>query len=384
MWPGGSNELLLKAALLQGEPALRAWEGWKRTVDLRDPLDPECYRMLPLVYRNLRTLGLADPWMGRLAGVYRREWYRNRLLLHAAAGALARLHAGGIETMVLKGAALLTAYYRDCGVRPMGDCDVLVPTAGRRGAIDVLVRSGWKPLYRDPARLTDAVLDTRHSWGFVDARGLQLDLHWHALWLSCDPDADDDFWSRAEALTLEGVATRVLDPASLLLNVCVHGAEWEQAAPLRWIADAAIILRERGAQLDWDRGTAQAERHHAALLLRDALVYLRDSLGAAVPDYALARLHRARISKLERRMQRAQRSAHILLGGLPILWHRYLFCRRAWSGATFRDFLGFPLWVKRTLALDGRRLPVWALRRAGANIGRAVRAAARSAVALLK
>jgi len=378
------NELLLKAALLQGEPALRAWEEWKRAVDLRNPLDPECYRMLPLLYGNLRALGAASPWMDKLAGVYRREWYRNRLLLHAAARGLAQLHAAGIETMILKGAALIPNYYGDCGLRPMGDCDVLVPAAQRNAAIGVLVRGGWKPMLREPAALTDRVLDTRHSWGFADARGLELDLHWHALWLACGPHADDDFWARAESLELDGIATRIPDPTGLLLSVCVHGAEWEEAAPLRWIADAAIILRRRGAEVEWDRLAAQAARYHASLLLHDALAYLKASLDAAVPEDALAQLNRARVSQLERRMHSAVRSGRTVLGSLPIMWHRYLFHRQAWDGAAVRDVLGFPLWLKRTLVLDGRQLSAWALKRVCANIGRAARAAARSALALLR
>jgi len=381
MSAGGTNELLLKAALLQGEPALRAWEEWKRAVDLRNPLDPECYRMLPLLYGNLRALGAASPWMDKLAGVYRREWYRNRLLLHAAARGLAQLHAAGIETMILKGAALIPNYYGDCGLRPMGDCDVLVPAAQRNAAIGVLVRGGWKPLRREPAALTDRVLDTRHSWGFADARGLELDLHWHALWPARGPHADDDFWARAESLELDGAATRIPDPTSLLLSVCVHGAEWEEAAPLRWIADATIILRRRGAEVEWDRLAAQAAKYHASLLLHDALAYLKASLGAAVPEDALEQLNRARVSELERRMQRAMRAAHALLGSLPILWHRYLFQREAWDGPSARDFLGFPVWLKRTLAMDTRRLAVWAASRACANAGRVVRTAARSAPA---
>ena len=51
-WPTHDQELLLRAALLQGEPALEFWNEWRRKVDL-DVIDYGSHRMIPQLYRNI-------------------------------------------------------------------------------------------------------------------------------------------------------------------------------------------------------------------------------------------------------------------------------------------------------------------------------------------
>jgi hypothetical protein len=46
-WPTEQQELLLKAALLKGEPAIQAWERWVSQVDIND-LDQGSLRLTPL------------------------------------------------------------------------------------------------------------------------------------------------------------------------------------------------------------------------------------------------------------------------------------------------------------------------------------------------
>ena len=88
MFPTREQELLLRAALLQGEPALQAWQDCKAQVNLEQELDMGSYRLMPLLYRNLRTLGVDDPLMGKLRGIYGREWYKNQMLFRAMAEVL--------------------------------------------------------------------------------------------------------------------------------------------------------------------------------------------------------------------------------------------------------------------------------------------------------
>jgi hypothetical protein len=69
-WPNRDQELLLRAALLNGEPALEAWNEWRRTVNV-DVVDYGSHRMIPQLYRNMQRLGVNDSLMERLKGVYR-------------------------------------------------------------------------------------------------------------------------------------------------------------------------------------------------------------------------------------------------------------------------------------------------------------------------
>src|SRR6476661_5923141 len=87
-WPTRAQELILRAALLQGEPALASWNEWQRSVNL-DVIDYGSHRVVPQLYRNLQRHGVKDPLLERLKGVYRYYLYKNEILMHRI-GALLR------------------------------------------------------------------------------------------------------------------------------------------------------------------------------------------------------------------------------------------------------------------------------------------------------
>ena len=70
-WPTPLQELLLKATLLKTNAALQAWEEWYGQEGL-ERLDNRSYRLLPLTYRHLQSLGYQDPVLMKLKGISRR------------------------------------------------------------------------------------------------------------------------------------------------------------------------------------------------------------------------------------------------------------------------------------------------------------------------
>ena len=131
---------------------------------------------------------------------------------------------------------------------------------------------------------------------FADARAQRIDLHWHLLPDSCWPGADDEFWERASATALRGARVSVLDATDQLLHTCAHGVKWEHVPPLRWIADAAMILGDPSVAIDWERLVRLADRLRLILPLRDALTHLESTLGLPVPRPVLAALQNATVS----------------------------------------------------------------------------------------
>src|ERR1700730_5129597 len=161
--PTPDQELLLQACFLDGPDAIAAWTQWRGHVD-PEQLDEDSSRLLPMLYDALRKHGISDPGMGRLKNAYRQTWYDNTLRFHLAATVLRALHEAGIQTMLLKGPALVLRYYGDVGLRPMEDVDILVPTHLGPAAIDILKGLGWTPVFELVGFTEGVALEVGHAY----------------------------------------------------------------------------------------------------------------------------------------------------------------------------------------------------------------------------
>jgi hypothetical protein len=296
-FPNALESLLIRAAVLEGDAGRAAWSKWRRRGDL-DAVDLASHRLLPQLYRNLVTLGVEDSLLGRLKGVYRYHWYANQLLLRRGGETIAALEAAGIRTLVLKGAALGALHYGDRGARPMNDLDILVPRDAAPEAMRVLRANGFIPEVEPP----EAMLGIRHSENFEDEDGRSVDLHWYAL---AQPANDDDFWAAAVPVEVGGVPTLALCPADELLYACVHGLCLNPVSPIRWVADALIVIRSAEGRLDWSRLVERGVARRLTVTLGAALEYLRNEFAAPVPVETLAALRSAPSSRVERWAHRA-------------------------------------------------------------------------------
>jgi hypothetical protein len=287
---------MLRAALLEGELALESWNEWERNVNI-EVIDYGSHRMIPLLYRNLQRHEVKDPLMERLKGVYRYYLYKNEILLHRTGILLAAFEDAGISTMVLKGAALIPLYYRESGLRPMLDADVLVHANQAEQAMELLTRLQWTPVRYGRPQMRIPII---HSTPFEDGRGRQVDLHWHLFWECFNANDDDAYWENAIPVQIGGVQTLALNPTDQLLHTCWHGARWNEVPPIRWVADAMAILGASAAEIKWPSLLKKAEKHRIILPVKDSLEYLKKTFAAPVPDTLLKSLSAIRISKIER------------------------------------------------------------------------------------
>jgi hypothetical protein len=338
-WPNPDQTLLLRAAVLPAPQAHAAWQALRPRVDLAR-LDRASLRLLPLLDANLRRHGIDEPLGDALALAREQAAARNRALFRVGRRLLATLADAGIDTLMLKGGALAATVYGDPGLRPMSDLDVLVPTARARAAIDALERQGWAPRIA----VTPGFIRTQHAADMVAEGGTaKCDLHWHAYWECCRPDADTDLWAASTALDFEGVPTRALAPADQLLHVCVNGSRRARRPNLLWIPDALRLVEAGG--IDWPRLLAQAAARRFSLRARAMLGYLRRTFDARVPDEALDGLGAIRVSGLERLEFRVGNRPQGLLGELPNYWCNY---RRLDGGTGMPPLLGFPFYLQQT------------------------------------
>ncbi|HWB16842.1 MAG TPA: nucleotidyltransferase family protein [Vicinamibacterales bacterium] len=238
--------LLRAAALAPPDAALAAWTAWRAGAD-RWRFDPASDWWLPLVWWNLREVVTDAADASLLREHYRRAWIHHQHLIARVAPALDALHREGIETLLLKGAALAIATYERPALRPFGDVDVLVAPDAAPRAHAVLEGIGWTPF----RTLVPTLRAALHGLGYTDAYGATLDLHAYALVECCAPGIDAGFWSRSESVQVGGIDTRVLSPADQLLHVCTHGLRFHGIPTSHWMADATMILRRAANTLDW-------------------------------------------------------------------------------------------------------------------------------------
>ena len=305
LWPTREQELLLRACLFGNDAGLAAYLEWMSRVDV-EALDYGSFRMLPLLYRNLKRLGVEARVLDKFKGAYRQTHYQNKLAFYRVAALIDLLERAGIATMVLKGAALIPLYYGEVGVRPMSDFDLVIRPEKALAAIDLLERSGWE---REPGLpLTPGFVSIHYSWHFKLRAAAELDLHWYIFDQCCYPNADAELWEHSVPIEIEGFPSRALSATDQLLHTCVHGAQWDPVPPLRWIADAMIILNCSGGQINWRRLVRQAKERRLVPAARDTLTYLQTSLGAPVPDEVLLELRSAPVSLIERAEYRSRTS----------------------------------------------------------------------------
>lgn len=297
-WPAPEQELFLDAALFEDDRGTRAWEEVRAELVL-DDIDRERIAILPLLYLTLRRRGVDDPLMARLKGLHREAWYHHRLLFHAFGPACRGLEARGIETMVLKGAAMVGLWNGQIA-RRMDDIDLLVRPKTALAAMETLDHLGWRQL--GAAGFRQQLVDAKHGARFDSAGGLHLDLHWAVL--NRRPGYGDvgsyDPWPRARPVQVQGTPTLALDPADLLVEVIAHGARWRSAAQLRWIADAVTVLRLTDG-LSWDQVLRTASELGRVPVMREALRYLAERFSAPVPAAALAAFEAAPTSARQER-----------------------------------------------------------------------------------
>lgn len=193
-----------------------------------------------------------DPQRAAARAVHRAATVRV-LGLEARLVAVAGLLAGaGIESRVLKGAAVANLDYETPALRSYADIDLLVRPADLDRAVRVLSGSGFARTLAEPRPGFDSRFDK--SITLVNAAGaFELDLHrtfvlgpWGVL-------VDlERLWETGEDVVVAGHDLRALSRDHRLVHACYHAALGDWPLRLGTLRDVAEMLRGAG------RGTMSA------------------------------------------------------------------------------------------------------------------------------
>lgn len=363
MIPTKEQTLLLRACLLSGADVATAWQTWRGRIAF-DDMDAGSFRLMPLLYHNLRRENIDDPLLGRIKGIYRQNWSRNQLLFHEAAQMMSALQAAEIPVLVLKGATLANNFYPDSGQRPMGDFDFMVPFAQTGRAFEVMKQCGWK--YAESVPLQQTVWSS-HASKWDNQNGRQIDLHWHLLPGWRLPDVDDDVWVHGAKVPIAGISFPSMNATDLLWHVCAHGTIGDEIPSIRWVADAWMILHSPDYAIDWEIFLNAIQRRNLDFSVGCALRYLQKEFNAPVPISVVETLERVPPSWLERWEQRIVSRPRGLLGALPL--HCVNYIRHARGQNLWRKISGAPVFFQRTWGISGaRNLPAQVIKKAAKRL----------------
>ena len=212
---------------------------------------------------------------------------------------LATLNRERIQVIALKGAALNRLVYRDLGLRPIGDVDLLIQEQHLSRARDLFDELGYsqnESLSEDSGNVDNYHYCPR----LLSPDGsVEIELHRHVVRRSSPLYFElDDLWSQAREKGIGNQNVWILGPVDLISHLCLkffvdRGLRQHSYAALRQLADIAETLTFYAEELDWSVLVRQAQaRSHAAPIFC-ALYTARKLLGSRIDQKVLDRLRPA-------------------------------------------------------------------------------------------
>ena len=204
---------------------------------------------------------------------------------------LASLESAGVDTIVIKGAALAYSCYPHPWLRTRTDTDLLLSRHSLEPAATTLEAAG----YTQSANVsTGEFVSHQASWVRVDEHGLLhvMDVHWKVVnpQVLADVITFQDVRDSSVLVRAGAAALRVPHPVWSLLIACVHRlAHHQDQERLGWLFDIHLLARhlEPG---DWDTLLQISTERRVSAICAAGLTTAARHLGTAVPTHTIRAL----------------------------------------------------------------------------------------------
>ncbi len=238
-----------------------------------------------------------------LSNEYARNHTRNIIYFSELKRIIEILNAAQIPVIVLKGAALTLSIYRNLGVRPLVDIDLLVQRQHLSHALQVLSEIGFHPFGAEASRpggnYENEILLSKKAMLVIF-----VELHW-SLFNSPYYQRTlplDWFWKGAIQIELEGAPLQILSPEPLLLHLCAHIFLHHSGQEILWLQDIAEVITEYNARLNWDALLKQARIYDLVLPVKHSLLRVSSEWGLAIPVSVLNAIQNMQPSPSEQKV----------------------------------------------------------------------------------
>ncbi len=247
----------------------------------------ERHRVLPLLYKSVKQLGLQEQLPQDLM-VYMRGGYlqiaaRNIQQVQRLLGVIKLLEKWDVSAVPFKGASLAQQIYGDTSLRCYGDIDVLIKKNEAGRARDAFLSAGYCPqVAKSTTNHFRKVVRFEKAFGFLhDSRNEFVDLHWH---LNNHTRHFYDYEFCEERLTSLVIGEReitCLSAEDMVLYLCVHGSShvWGRLEMALCVAE----FIDRHPNLDWSLIHELAEFMHCRKMLAIGLSLARDLFEVQLP-----------------------------------------------------------------------------------------------------
>ncbi|MEX0763059.1 MAG: nucleotidyltransferase family protein [Dehalococcoidia bacterium] len=188
--------------------------------------------------------------------LHRRNTVRRMYFRQELSRILSTLRQHDIPVIVLKGAALAETVYRDPGIRPMADLDILVPHELAHEAQSIIGGMGYAP-GGNPEDHEDTEENHRHLPVLIGVdKPTVVEVHRHVVRLDSPLHFNiSGFWDRARDQMIADVQVKVLGPEDLIIHLSLNfflDRRFRSGAALGQLADIAETIRQYEREIDWE------------------------------------------------------------------------------------------------------------------------------------
>jgi hypothetical protein len=257
----------------------------------------------PLLYWNLSKIsnGKAVPYevTKNLKKMYYSNLARNMLLYSELSKILTAFKKADIDTIVLKGAFLAEEIYKNIGLRPMSDIDLLIKEKDLQKAKKKLAELRYSAASIFPTKLHEqfqTVLSEELSLIHQD-KNIVIEIHWDIQPHQTPYKVDiNKFWNNAKPVKINGIETLIFTSEDILQHLCLHldkhinSSTAPPAKPLRDYCDIAEVTRHYKDTINWNYLLQSSKDYKIEYPIFQGLTIAKKYFGAFVPENILSAL----------------------------------------------------------------------------------------------
>ncbi|MFA5321745.1 MAG: nucleotidyltransferase family protein [Smithella sp.] len=360
-FPNKEEELFLQLLLSSKDDFPELWRQWKEQI-VFDRLDNATSKLIPFLYLRLKALNIEDGEIKRIKGAHKHTWYKNLLVMDSARNVVSLFNKENIPVILLKGVPLLANAYQNTGARSVGDADILIDPRHVEKAVEIMNADGWEYRYQSPFsknRISNPLANKYiKEITFINDQNIQIDMHWSIFSFSFNenkehPMSYEEVFKHSVDCNLKGIKCKMPCNEDMLIHVIVHGAEQVFQRTLRWVLDAATLIKN--TPIDWEFLIKRIKQFDVAVELNVAFSYLVKNYSLPVPESFIKKLSGLPMkkNKIKEYYRITNNTEFILFGKILYLWRGYWLYER--NGNLFTSWYYFIDYACKNLGIKNKR-----------------------------